>query len=61
IIGHDNIELIDYFYPRLSSVKQNFEEITLNALEYLIGQIEDKKKVISENKSDNFIIERETT
>lgn len=61
LIGHDDLELIDYFYPKLTSIKQNFEDITLNSLEYLINFIKkekNNKEVIS--KFSSTIIERET-
>lgn len=60
IIGHDDLELIDYFSPKLTTVEQNYDEITFNSLEALIAKIEDKEKSIS-MLSESKIIERETT
>ncbi|MBC2850907.1 LacI family DNA-binding transcriptional regulator [Cetobacterium sp. 8H] len=61
IIGHDNIELIDYFYPKLTSIKQKFEEITLRALNYLINIIENKENKDVKFTFESEIINRETT
>ncbi|MGL6120119.1 MAG: substrate-binding domain-containing protein, partial [Fusobacteriaceae bacterium] len=61
LIGHDNLELINYFDPILTSIKEKFNEITLNSLKYLIDIIETNE--IKEIKStfESVIIEKETT
>lgn len=40
LIGFDNLELINYFEPKLTTVEENFYEICSNALKYLINTIE---------------------
>ncbi|MGL6100082.1 MAG: substrate-binding domain-containing protein, partial [Fusobacteriaceae bacterium] len=61
IIGYDDLEVIDYFYPKLTSIKQDFKEITLEALLHLIKIIEKKNIINSKFIFESKIIERETT
>ncbi len=44
IIGFDNLELINYFEPKLTTVKENFYQICSAALTYLIETIECKEQ-----------------
>lgn len=61
IIGYDNLELIDYFYPKLTSIRQDFEDITFKALIHLIQIIEKKDNGKKKFVFKSEIIERETT
>lgn len=62
IIGHDDLELAAYFYPKLTTVQQDYEGITLKALTYLIDSINNGKDRDKESpcRLKSFIIERET-
>lgn len=60
IVGHDNLELIDYFYPKLTTIKENFEVITLEALKHLINMIEGKEEEKIQSVFESIIIKRET-
>lgn len=43
IIGHDDMEIINYFNPELTSIRQPFENICKNAVTSLFNQINNKK------------------
>lgn len=60
ILGHDDFEeIINMFSPKLSTIKQPFEELCLNAISYLMGEI--KNENVSVKKSlKAVIIERES-
>lgn len=45
VIGHDDMEIIDYFTPKLTSIKQPFENICKNSVYSLVSIIEKKPKL----------------
>lgn len=50
ILGHDDFEdIIRMFSPKLSTIKQPFEEICINSINYLLNQIENKNIPIKRN------------
>ena len=59
IIGHDNMEIIDYFNPKLTTVEQPFKNICKNSTESLFNQIDGKEKKLRRIFRSN-IVERET-
>lgn len=61
VLGIDNITLGEYYYPPISTVEQDFEELAKCCIDYVIDRIE---KGGCENKSFKFpgkVIEREST
>lgn len=59
IIGHDNMEMIDYFDPKLTSIEQPFENICKNSVYSLVSIIE-KKKITYRKIFKTNIIERDS-
>lgn len=60
ILGHDNFSnIIDMFSPKLTTICLPFEDICVNAIDFLIAKI--KKEKISVKKIINaYIVERES-
>jgi|GEM_PF-1261368 len=59
VIGHDNMEIIDFFDPKLTSVEQPFKNICKNSTQSLFNQIEGKEKKLRRIFRSS-IVERET-
>lgn len=60
VIGHDNFEeIIHMFSPKLTTIKQPFQEICLNSVNYLLNQISEKNIPIKRNFKAS-ILERES-
>ncbi len=59
IIGHDNMEIVDYFDPKLTTVEQPFKNICRNSAESLFNQIEGREKKMRKIFRGS-IVERET-
>ncbi|WP_028857025.1 LacI family DNA-binding transcriptional regulator [Psychrilyobacter atlanticus] len=59
IIGHDNLEIVDFFDPKLTTVQQPFKNICENAVIDLFDQINGVDKKVRRIFKSN-IVERET-
>lgn len=60
IVGHDNFEdIIQMFSPKLTTIKQPFQEICINSINYLLNQINEKDFTIKRTFKAS-IIERES-
>ncbi len=59
VIGHDDLEIVDFFEPKLTTVKQPLKNICDNSVVDLFNQINNIEKRMRRNFKSN-IVERET-
>ncbi|MBD5394050.1 MAG: LacI family transcriptional regulator [Lachnospiraceae bacterium] len=60
VVGFDNLPECRYSYPKLTTVSQNLEKKALLAGECLFKMIRNKEKVVTNQKVDVEIIERQS-
>lgn len=60
IIGYDDIEMASYVTPKLTTIKQDTDQIGVRATELLMKQIIQKKKIVTEEIIPVTLMERES-
>lgn len=60
IVGFDNLPACHYSYPQLTTVSQNLEQKAFLAGEYLFQMIQNKEKLVVNEKVDVEIVERQS-
>ena len=50
IIGHDNIEMADWFYPRLSTISVNYDRISSLCADWMAEALRDESVLQEERK-----------
>ncbi len=60
VIGFDNLRMCIYMNPKLTTISQNLEEKVKRAGEYLFHMIQNKEKIVVDDKIDVGIVERQS-
>lgn len=60
VIGFDNLRMCIYTNPKLTSISQNLEEKVKRAGEYLFYMINNKEKLVIDDKIDVGVVERQS-
>lgn len=61
VIGYDNIDLLNYYYPRISTIAQPMSELAREAVNIILEMIATKKKPGQNIVLDTTLVARDTT